>query len=125
MRQKKMPRRRVLTEIEKRSLLVIPTDLAEMSKYYLLSEKDMSIIDQRRGLHNKIGFTLLLCCMRYPGISLNEETDIPEETIKFILNQIDITDFENWRNYFIREQTRREHLVGVTIEFGNYSTLRN
>lgn len=76
-----MPRRRVLTEIEKRSLLVIPTDLAEMSKYYLLSEKDMSIIDQRRGLHNKIGFTLLLCCMRYPGISLNEETDIPEETI--------------------------------------------
>lgn len=45
-----MPRRRVLTEIEKRLLLVIPTDLAEMSKYYLLSEKDMSIIDQRRGL---------------------------------------------------------------------------
>ena len=118
MRQKKMPRRRVLTEIEKRSLLVIPTDLAEMSKYYLLSEKDMSIIDQRRGLHNKIGFTLLLCCMRYPGISLNEETDIPEETIKFILNQIDITDFENWRNYFIREQTRREHLVELHHLFG-------
>ena len=106
-----MPRRRVLTEIEKQSLLVIPTDLAEMNKYYLLSEKDISIINQRRGLHNKIGFTLLLCCMRYPGISINEETNIPEETIKFISNQIDITDFENWRNYFTREQTRREHSV--------------
>lgn len=53
-----MPRRSVLTELEKSILLKIPTELSEMSKYYLLSEKDISVIKQKRG-HHKFNRRLL------------------------------------------------------------------
>ncbi len=101
-----MPRRSVLSDSEKQSLLAIPTDLAELSKYYLLSEADISLISQKRGGHNKLGFALLLCCMRYPGLSFDAETDIQPQTIKFIADQLKIKDFSAWRNYFKRESTQ-------------------
>ena len=69
-----MPRKNVLSETEKQSLLIIPTELSELSKYYFLAETDISIINQKRGVHNKIGFAILLCCMRYPGIAFNTKT---------------------------------------------------
>ncbi len=113
-----MPRRSVLTDTEKQSLFAIPTDISEMSKYYLLSEADLSIISQKRGNHNKLGFAILLCFMRYPGISFNTDTQILKETIKFISEQLKILEHNNWRNYFNREQTRREHLVELQSLFG-------
>ncbi len=113
-----MPRRSVLTDAEKQSLFKIPNDISEMSKYYLLSEADLSIISQKRGNHNKLGFAILLCCMRYPGISFNTDTQILEETIKFISEQLKILEHNSWRNYFNREQTRREHLVELQSLFG-------
>lgn len=113
-----MPRRSVLSELEKQSLLSIPTELSEMSKYYLLSETDIYVINQRRGNHNKLGFALLLICMRYPGIAMSNDTFIAEELLKFIAAQLKIKDPENWRKYFNREQTRREHLNEVQELFG-------
>ncbi len=119
-----MPRRSVLSDSEKQSLLGIPTDLAELSKYYLLSEADISLIDQKRGKHNKLGFALLLCCMRYPGLSFDSETDIQPETLKFIANQLKIKDFSVWRNYFKRDSTRREHILELQSLFG-FKTFTN
>ncbi|MFN7094071.1 MAG: DUF4158 domain-containing protein [Burkholderiales bacterium] len=68
-----MPRRSVLTESERQSLLIIPSTTPEMSKYYLLNESDISVINQKRGAHNKIGFTLLMLCIKFPGISISTE----------------------------------------------------
>ena len=113
-----MPRRSVLSQLEKQSLLVIPTEFLEMSRYYLLSETDISIINQKRGNHNKLGFTLLLICMRYPGIAINNDTIIPEDVVKFIAEQLKIKDYDGWRKYFNREPTRREHLLEIQNLFG-------
>jgi len=113
-----MPRRSVLSELEKQTLLVIPTEFLEMSRYYLLSETDISIINQKRGNHNKLGFTLLLICMRYPGIAINSDTIIPEDVVKFIAEQLKIKDYDGWRKYFNREPTRREHLLEIQNLFG-------
>jgi TnpA family transposase len=113
-----MPRRSVLSELEKQSLLDIPIDFSELSKYYLLSENDISVINQRRGNHNKLGFALLLICMRHPGIGINNDTFIPEEVVKFVAEQLKIKDYENWRKYFNREPTRREHLLEIQDLFG-------
>lgn len=119
-----MPRRSVLTESEKQALLIIPTELPELSKYYLLSEADISLIGKKRGKHNKLGFALLLCCMRYPGSSFDAETDIPLLTLKFIANQLKIKDFSVWRNYFKRDSTRREHILELQSLFG-FKTFTN
>ena len=119
-----MPRRSVFTESEKQALLIIPTELPELSKYYLLSETEISLINQKRGKHNKLGFALLLCCMRYPGLSFDAETDIQPQTIKFIADQLKIKDFSVWHNYFKRDSTRREHILELQSLFG-FKTFTN
>ncbi len=101
----------VLTELEKLNILKIPTTLSEMSKYYLLSETDISFINQKRGSHNKIGFALLLCYVRYPVITLNDKANIPIEMLGFVAEQLKIKDFLEWPKYFTREATRWEHIA--------------
>ena len=77
-----MPRKNVLSELDKQLLLNIPSDFSELSKYYLLSEIDIALINQKRGTYNKLGFAFLLCCIRYPGIAFNEDTIIPIEMLE-------------------------------------------
>jgi hypothetical protein len=62
-----MPRRKILNDAQRSILLRIPAEASQMSKYYLLSKMDKSAINQKRELHNKMGFALLICCIRYPG----------------------------------------------------------
>lgn len=119
-----MPRRRILTDAEQNSLFSIPSEISEMSKYYLFSEADLSIIKQKRGGNNKLGFSLLFCCLRYPGISFDADTPVNDVTIEFIANQLKIKDFSEWRQYFNRDATRREHLLELQNLFG-YKTFTN
>jgi len=110
-----MPRRKVFTDSERSALLAIPSDASQMSKYYLFSEIDISIINQKRGIHNKIGFAILICCMRYPGFSINNETPIPTPLIELIAGQLKIKDYSSWRKYFNRESTRWEHISELKL----------
>lgn len=119
-----MPRRRILTDAEQNSLFSIPDEISEMSKYYLFSEADLSIIKQKRGDNNKLGFSILICCLRYPGISFDADTQVNDVTIEFIANQLKIKDFSEWRQYFNRDATRREHLLELQNLFG-YKTFTN
>ena len=84
----------------------MPKDFFALSKYYLLSEVEISRIKQKRGVHNKLGFVILLCCMRYPGSTINVETRIPDELIEFIAQQLNIKDPSGWLKYFNRDSTR-------------------
>ena len=73
-----MPRRSILSASEKQSLIALPDNQAEFIRCYSLSEADISIIKQRRGDANRLGFAIQLCYMRYPGIVLgpNEYSDL-------------------------------------------------
>ena len=62
-----MPRRYILTASERAGLVAIPTDETELIRLYTLSEQDLSVIKQRRGDANRLGFAVLLCWLRYPG----------------------------------------------------------
>jgi TnpA family transposase len=119
-----MPRRSILTEFEQNTLFSIQSEISDMSKYYLFSEADLSIIKQKRGNNNKLGFSVLLCCLRYPGTSFDADTPVSNVTIEFIANQLKIKDFSGWRQYFKREATRREHLLELQNIFG-YKTFTN
>jgi hypothetical protein len=63
-----MPRRYILNASERAGLVAIPTDETELIGLYTLSEQDLSAIKQRRGDANRLGFAVLLCCLRYPRI---------------------------------------------------------
>jgi len=49
LRTRKMPRRELLSPVQRESLLAIPTDRADLMEHYILSEQDLAFIRQRRG----------------------------------------------------------------------------
>jgi hypothetical protein len=45
----------------------LPTDEASMLRHYTLADDDLDLIHARRRPHNRFGFALQLCALRYPG----------------------------------------------------------
>ena len=65
-----MPRRSILSAAERESLLALPDTKDDLIRHYAFSESDLSIIRQRRGPANRLGFAVQLC---YLGSSQNSE----------------------------------------------------
>ena len=113
-----MPRRHILSDIERNDLLAIPKSQEDLVRIYSLSERDISVINQySRGAENRLGFTVLLCYMRYPGILLpaGQEPDI--QLLKMACNQLKIP-ITAWEDYGERAETRREHIIDLQAAFG-------
>ena len=72
-----MPRRNLLTPAERTSLLAFPATDDEFIQHYTFSESDLSVIRQRRGSHNRLGFAVQLCYLRYPGFALPTDAEPP------------------------------------------------
>lgn len=70
-----MPRRSLLTPAERADLLAFPTTEDEFIRHYTFSEPDLSAIAQRRGNHNRFGFAVQLCYVRYPGFALPTDAE--------------------------------------------------
>jgi len=105
-----MPRRRLLTVAERESLLAFPATDDELIRRYAFSEPDLSVIQQRRGQHNRFGFAVQLCYLRYPGIALPTDAAPPASLLALIGQQLSI-DPDIWPQYAQRPETRREHLA--------------
>ena len=109
----------LLTEDQRKELTQIPPAISdwEIAKYYTLSDTDLQIINQRRRDHNKIGFAVQLCCLRYPGWSLVNVNEVPFSVLSYIAEQISI-DIDRYQDYAQREKTRREHLQEIRQTYG-------
>jgi TnpA family transposase len=105
-----MPRRRLLTVAERASLLAFPATDDERIRHYAFSEPDLSVIRQRRGQHNRFGFAVQLCYLRYPGIALPTDAAPPASLLALIGQQLSIEP-DIWPQYAQRPETRREHLA--------------
>ncbi|MCP4899413.1 MAG: Tn3 family transposase [bacterium] len=105
-----MPRRSLLTPTERAGLLAFPTTDDELIRYYTFSESDLSAIRQRRGNHNRLGFAVQLCYLRYPGFALPTDVDPPTPLLSIVGRQLNIEP-DVWPHYAQRPETRREHLA--------------
>ncbi len=105
-----MPRRSILSASERDSLLALPDSQDELIRQYTLSESDLSMIRQRRGDANRLGFAVQLCLLRFPGQGLLTNATIQESLLQWIGQQLRI-DPTCWPKYSEREETRREHLL--------------
>ena len=112
-----MSRRSILTTQERQSLLALPDNQADFIRHYSLSESDISLIKQKRGDANRLGFSIQLCYMRYPGIVLSESQVPDRELLKFVATQLDCHP-SDWENYGLREVTKREHSLELQRLFG-------
>ena len=112
-----MPRRSILSVIERDSLLAIPDTQDELIRLYAFSEHDLSIIKQHRGAANKLGFAIQLCYMRYPGLPLATEDSPFTPLLRMTAEQLKIP-ISYWADYGVRAETRREHLLELQTVFG-------
>jgi TnpA family transposase len=112
-----MPRRSILSESERNSLIAVPDTKEGLIQNYTFSESDLSIIHQHRGAANRLGFAIQLCYMRYPGVILASKENPNISLLKFIASQLK-EPFSNWEDYGVRAETRREHILELQSVFG-------
>jgi hypothetical protein len=79
-----------MTDRQRAALFDLPTVEAEMLHYYTLSDDDLEIIRARRRPHNRLGFALQLCALRYPGRLLGPGETIPLAVSRFIAAQLGV-----------------------------------
>ena len=112
-----MPRRSILSAVERESLLAMPDNDEDLIRHYTFSESDLSIIGQHRGASNRLGFAMLLCYMRYPGIILAVESEPFAPLLRLVASQLKVSP-DVWSSYGQRAETRREHLLELQSIFG-------
>jgi len=112
-----MPRRSILSAAERDSLLALPDSDDELIRQYTFSQGDLSLIRQRRGDANRLGFAVQLCLLRFPGQGLLTDASVAASLIRWIGQQLHI-DPACWPQYAEREETRREHLLELRAYLG-------
>ncbi|MGR8801158.1 DUF4158 domain-containing protein, partial [Klebsiella variicola] len=99
-----MPRRSILSAAERESLLALPDTKDELIRHYTFSESDLSIIRQRRGPANRLGFEVQLCYLRFPGVILGADEPPFPPLLRLVANQLKV-GIESWDEYGQREGT--------------------
>jgi len=115
-----MPRRSLLSIIEQSKLFSLPENEEDLIRYYTLNEPDLSLVRQRRGDGNRLGFAVQLCLLRYPGYMLYSDMVVTETVIRWIADQIQVeaTAWSKYGGYNKRDETRREHYQEIITYLG-------
>jgi hypothetical protein len=112
-----MPRRALLTPTQREALMAVPTDEATLARHWVLGDADLRVIVGRRRPHNRLGFAVQLCALRYPGRLLRPGEVIPPAALAFLGGQLAI-EAEALADYAARGPTRYEQLGTLRDLFG-------
>jgi len=105
-----------LTAVDRKQLSNIPEDIEKdhLIQFFTLSHTDHQLISDLRRDHNRLGFSLQLCAVRYLGFCPENLSDIPISIQKFVADQIGVpTSHKVLEAYGVREQTRSGHLTKI------------
>ena len=92
-----MPRRSILSATERESLLALPDAKDELIRHYTFNETDLSVIRQRRGAANRLGFAVQLCYLRFPGIFLGVDEPPFPPLLRMVAAQLKVP-VESWND---------------------------
>ena len=89
----------------------------QLARYFLLDDTALTLINKKRGDYNRLGFALQLTTVRFLGTFLPDPTEVPNNVLHFIAQQID-TDVENLAQYMSRKVTRYSHSSEIQDFYG-------
>jgi hypothetical protein len=90
----------------------------QLTRYFHLDEADMTLILNRRGNQNRLGFALQLTTARFLGTFISDISFAPVNAQTFVARQLSITDMSVLENYAQRETTKREHTAVIRKQYG-------
>jgi hypothetical protein len=79
-----MPRKPLLSPAERSSLMSPPATEEELASHYSFSERGFSLIRQRRGDANRLGFAVQLCLLRFPGRGLEAGMEVSDAVLQWV-----------------------------------------
>lgn len=82
-----MAKRKLLKVQDRRKVFDIAADEDSLIRRYSLSPADRLEIELRRREHNRLGFAVQLCLMRYPGRVLGAEETPPRAMLRYVADQ--------------------------------------
>ncbi|MYT79285.1 protein of unknown function (DUF4158) [Streptomyces sp. MnatMP-M77] len=50
---------------------------AELEQFFFLDDADRELIEPKRRAHNRLGFAVQMTTVRYLGVFLDDQTDVP------------------------------------------------
>lgn len=112
-----MPRRSILSTADRENLLATPDAEDKLIRFYTFSEAELTLIRQRRGDANRLGFAVQMCLLHFPGQGLLSDATVSADLLQWIGRQLRI-DPTCWPQYAKREETRREHLIELRAYLG-------
>jgi len=106
-----------LTPAQLAAFVARPTTAVEIARQYTLDARDLARLRRRRGAHNRLGFAVQRCYLRYPGQAMAPETVPPAAVLAFVAQQVGVPS-ASWGEYARRDETRREHARELQAAFG-------
>jgi len=110
---------RIFTPQERKRLDAFPSEIGEsdLIRYFSLSGSDLDLVRRQRGDHNRLGFALQLCALRYMGFSPDDLETVPTAAMTFVAEQLQVSPAA-LRDYGARSATRTEHLQQIQLHLG-------
>lgn len=89
----------------------------QLAKFFYLDDADQTLVKLRRGNHNRLGFALQLCTVRFCCTFLTDPTDVPTGVVNYLATQLGITDTTCLERYRSSE-TRWDHAAEIRQRYG-------
>lgn len=108
-----------LSAAERERLNRFPTDIPkeDLIAYFTLTPADMNQIPVKSAMHNRLGFAMQLCALRYLGFSPDNMDTAPPSVVAFVGRQVGVEP-DALAAYGDRPQTRSEHLLEIMAYLG-------
>ena len=110
---------RFLTVAEQARANSCPNDISQsdLDAYFQLTTNDLIVLTPLRGDHNRLGFALQLCCLRYLGFFPDNLVSLTLPIISYVAKQLNLP-YKRLEAYGQREKTLNAHQQQVMQHLG-------